>query len=314
LPDVIQTYYFLREGFLSIRLATFNAENLFARYNFNKNYTPVAHDGFTINDLAFDIYDETDKEITAQAMREVNADVFALQEIESLPVLDTFNSKYLGTMKYRHRILIDSFDPRKIDVAILSRFPIISVRSHRQERNAANSAWLFSRDCLVVTLDVNGKELILYINHFKSMMGGRSETYTRRKEQVDRVAAILDERWQSKKYKGNFVVLGDFNDYPEGNTALSSLIQHPGLENVVKRLPPDDQWTHFYAEKKQYKQLDYILLSKSLAQINPKPPAIMRKGISPRAVKYTGPRFPKVVEEERAASDHAPLSIDIELG
>jgi endonuclease/exonuclease/phosphatase family metal-dependent hydrolase len=192
LPDVIQTYYFLREGFLSIRLATFNAENLFARYNFNKNYTPVAHDGFTINDLAFDIYDETDKEITAQAMREVNADVFALQEIESLPVLDTFNSKYLGTMKYRHRILIDSFDPRKIDVAILSRFPIISVRSHRQERNAANSAWLFSRDCLVVTLDVNGKELILYINHFKSMMGGRSETYTRRKEQVDRVAAILE--------------------------------------------------------------------------------------------------------------------------
>ena len=299
---------------MSIRLATFNAENLFARYNFNKNYNPVSNDGFTINDLAFDIYDETDKEVTAQALREVNADVFALQEIESLPVLDAFNSRYLGSMKYRHRIVIDSFDPRKIDVAILSRFPIISVQSHRHERNASNSAWLFSRDCLVVILDVNGKELILYINHFKSMMEGRNETHDRRKEQVDRVAAILDERWKAKKYKGNFVVLGDFNDYPEGNTALTSLIQHPGLENVVKRLSQEDQWTHFYADKNEYKQLDYILLSKSLAEKNLGPPGIMRKGLSLHAKKYTGPRFPKVVEEERKASDHAPVFIDIELG
>jgi endonuclease/exonuclease/phosphatase family metal-dependent hydrolase len=299
---------------MSVRLATFNVENLFARYNFNKNYKPVSNDGFTINDLAFDMYDETDKEITAQALREVNADIVALQEIESLPVLDAFNSRYLGTMNYRYRILIDSFDPRKIDVAILSRFPIISVQSHRHERNTSNSAWLFSRDCLVVTLDVNGKELILYINHFKSMLEGRNETHGRRKEQVDRVAAILDERWQAKKYKGNFVVLGDFNDYPEGNTALTSLIQHPGLENVVERLPQEDQWTHFYSGSNEYKQLDFILLSKSLALINPGPPAIMRKGLPLRANKYTGSRFPKVVEEERKASDHAPVFIDIELG
>jgi len=299
---------------MSVRLATFNVENLFARYNFNKNYKPVSNDGFTINDLAFDMYDETDKEITAQALREVNADIVALQEIESLPVLDAFNSRYLGTMNYRYRILIDSFDPRKIDVAILSRFPIISVQSHRHERNTSNSAWLFSRDCLVVTLDVNGKELILYINHFKSMLEGRNETHGRRKEQVDRVAAILDERWQAKKYKGNFVVLGDFNDYPEGNSALTSLIQHPGLENVVDRLPQEDQWTHFYSGSNEYKQLDFILLSKSLALINPGPPAIMRKGLPLRANKYTGSRFPKVVEEERKASDHAPVFIDIELG
>jgi endonuclease/exonuclease/phosphatase family metal-dependent hydrolase len=298
---------------MSIRLATFNTENLFARYNFNKNYRPVSNDGFSINDLAFDIYDETNKEITAQALREVNADVFALQEIESLPVLDGFNSRYLGTMKYRYRILIDSFDPRKIDVAILSRFPIISVQSHRHERNASNSAWLFSRDCLIVTLDVEGKELILYINHFKSMMEGREETHDRRKEQVDRVAAILDERWQTKKYKGNFIVLGDFNDYPEGNTALTSLIQHPGLENVVKRLPQDDRWTHFYSGSKEYKQLDFILLSKSLALINPGAPAIMRKGLPLRAKNYTGPRFPKVGEDGPKASDHAPVFIDIEL-
>ena len=298
---------------MPIRLATFNAENLFARYNFNKNYSAISKDGFTINDVAFDMYDETDKHITAQALREVDADVTALQEIESLPVLDAFNSKYLDKMNYKYRILIDSFDPRKIDVAILSRFPIISVQSHRHERNASNSAWLFSRDCLIVTIDVEGKELMLYVNHFKSMMEGRTKTHDRRKEQVDRVAVLLDERWQSTKFEGNFVVLGDFNDYPEGNTAITSLIEHPGLENVVKRMPEEDQWTHFYSGESEYKQLDFILLSKSLAQMNPDPPGIMRKGLPLRAKKYTGPRFPKVGEDGPKASDHAPVFIDIDL-
>ena len=298
---------------MPIRLATFNVENLFARYNFNKNYNPLSQNGFTINDLAFDVYDETDKQITAQALREINADVFALQEIESLPVLDAFNSRYLDNMKYRHRILIDSFDPRKIDVAVLSRYPIKSVQSHRNERNASNSAWLFSRDCLVAEIDVDGKQLIVYVNHFKSMMGGRVETHGRRKEQAERVAAILDKRWQANGYEGNFVVLGDFNDYPDGNTALTSLIKHPGLENVVERMPQEDRWTHFYSGRKEYKQLDFILLSKSLAQKNTDPPGIMRKGLPFRAKKYTGPRFPKVGEDGPKASDHAPVFIDIDL-
>jgi endonuclease/exonuclease/phosphatase family metal-dependent hydrolase len=228
-------------------------------------------------------------------------------------VLDAFNSRYLDNMKYRHRILINSFDPRKIDVAVLSRYPIKSVQSHRNERNASNSAWLFSRDCLVAEIDVDGKQLIVYVNHFKSMMGGRVETHGRRKEQAERVAAILDKRWQANGYEGNFVVLGDFNDYPDGNTALTSLIKHPGLENVVERMPQEDRWTHFYSGRKEYKQLDFILLSKSLAQKNTDPPGIMRKGLPFRAKKYTGPRFPKVGEDGPKASDHAPVFIDIDL-
>ena len=91
-----------------MRIATFNCENLFARYKFKSNFDPNASDGFTINDLAFDIYDETEKQITAQAIKEVDADVIALEEVESLPVLDRFNSRYLGGMRYQHRMVIDS--------------------------------------------------------------------------------------------------------------------------------------------------------------------------------------------------------------
>ena len=143
-----------------MRLATFNCENLFARYKFRKNFDPYQSDGFTINDLAFDIFDEVEKQITAKAIREVNADVIALQEIESLPILDHFNSRYIAGLGYRHRILVDSHDPRSIDVAVLSRYNINSVRSHRHERNPTNTGSLFSRDCLEVEIDISGKLLV----------------------------------------------------------------------------------------------------------------------------------------------------------
>ncbi len=297
----------------TLRIATFNAENLFARYRFKDGLAPREDDGFTINDLAFKIHDEESKKITAKAIRAVNADVICLQEVESLPVLDRFNSYYLGGMKYNHRAVIDCFDPRQIDVAVLSRYPIVSLRSHRDERNKKGTAFLFSRDCLEIELDIGGKALTLYANHFKSMMEGRDATRARRQEQAERVAAIVDARWKKSGYKGNFVVLGDLNDYPEGKTALASLLDHKGLSNVLTRLPQSEQWTHYYAGGNSYSQLDYLLLSKGLAQANAGKPMVMRGGLPWRAQRVTGERLEGVGENEPKASDHAPLYMDITL-
>ena len=297
----------------SLRLATFNAENLFARYRFKDGFQPTADDGFTINDTAFRIHDEESKKITGKAIREVNADVICLQEVESLPVLDRFNSYYLGGLRYAHRAVIDCFDPRQIDVAVLSRYPIVSLRSHRDERDKKNTAFLFSRDCLEVELDVGGKVLTLYVNHLKSMMGGRDATHARRREQAERVAAIVDARWKKSGYKGNFVVLGDLNDYPEGKTALASLLGHKGLVNVLTRLPAKEQWTHYYASGNEYHQLDYLLLSKGLAKANAGVPVVMRRGLPWRAQQVTDGRLEGVGENEPKASDHAPLYMDITL-
>jgi len=297
----------------TLRIATFNAENLFARYRFKDGFQPTADDGFTINDTAFRIHDDESKKITAKAIRKVNADVICLQEVESLPVLDRFNSYYLGGLKYTHRAVIDCFDPRQIDVAVLSRYPIVSLRSHRDERNKKGTAFLFSRDCLEVEIDVGGKTLMLYSNHLKSMMGGREATRVRRQEQADRVAAIVDARWKKSGYKGNFVVLGDLNDYPEGKTGLGALLDHKGLSNVLMRLPEKERWTHYYAGGNSYSQLDYLLLSKGLAEANPGKPAVMRLGLPWRAQQVTEERFDGVGENEPKASDHAPLYMDITL-
>ena len=243
-----------------IRIGTFNVQNLFARYRFKRNIDPVGLYGFT-NDLAFGIYDETARQITSKAIRAVNADILALQEVESLTVLDRFNSRHLGGMKYRHRMLIDAFDPRKIDVAVISRYPIVKARTYRQERNNNNTNWLFSRGCLEVDIDIEGKILTLYVNHFKSMMGGRRKTKERRKEQVSRVAQIITERWNEVDYEGNYIVLGDFNDYLDSETSLEDIINHEGLVHVSERIPENDRWTHYWSRGNEYRQLDYMLLS-----------------------------------------------------
>jgi endonuclease/exonuclease/phosphatase family metal-dependent hydrolase len=298
---------------MPIRVATFNVENLFARYRFREGRETMAATGFGINDLAFDIYDEALKRVTAEAIQEVKADVICLQEVENLAVLERLNSMYLPSSKYKYRLLIDSHDPRFIDVAVLSKYPFLHINTHRDERT--KTTWLFSRDCLEVDVDVDGKILSLYVNHFKSMMEGRDETRDRRLEQTARVAEIVDARWKNLNYKGNFIVLGDFNDYDDPKTGVKPLLTHPGLENVVKRIPGGDdaQWTHYWAGGGEYRQLDYLLLSKALADTNPGPPTIMRKGMPWRAQKYTGPRFPDVGENDPKASDHAPVYMDLDL-
>ena len=58
------------------------------------------------------------------------------------------------------------------------------------------------------------------MNHFKSMVEGRDVTHARRKEQAERLAAIVNTCWKRGGYNGNFVVPGDLNDYPEGATSL----------------------------------------------------------------------------------------------
>ena len=74
-------------------VATFNCENLFARFKFNKDVDPATavRDGWDANRAHFDILNEKEKGLTAQAMKATRADVVALQEVENLDTLRRTN-------------------------------------------------------------------------------------------------------------------------------------------------------------------------------------------------------------------------------
>ena len=306
---------------MKIRIATFNCENLFARFRFRADFSPqeASANGFDINNLAFEVHDRAKRLLTGNAIKKLNADVVALQEVENLDVLERFRSEFLGGFRaFPHGMLVDGNDPRFIDVAILSKHPIVHARSYQHLKLTPESrSFIFSRDCLEADIDFGGKTVTLFVNHFKSMIGGRPATRQRRLDQVQAVKRIVTDRFGKTK-PGNkpFVVLGDFNDYIEaGDEAASSLpdlVSWNQVENVVARLDVDEQWTHFFARENEYRQLDYLLVSKVLKS-KVTAVEIERRGLPLRATRFTGTRFNGVGQDNPKASDHCPALVELEL-
>lgn len=315
---------------MKVRIATFNCENLFRRFKFNKNVNPLTaiKDGWLINQSSFEIVKPDEKRLTGQVVRAVDADVIALQEVDNFDVLKRFRTEFLKGAGYEHAMLVDGNDTRGIDVAVLSRHPLTRVRSYQHLKSG--KSWLFSRDLLEVDVAVNGNTLTLFVNHLKSMLdkndpaGGRRNTRARRLVQAKKAREIVEGRFGANAGTHPFVVLGDFNDYlgpGQGTTdGIHDLVEWDQVVNVVTRLPAAERWTHFYdgapagtPAGEKYKQLDYLLVSTSLAGAMNKLPSIERRGLCRHATQYTGARFASVGASRPAASDHCAVSFDVDL-
>ncbi|MFI9150432.1 endonuclease/exonuclease/phosphatase family protein [Streptomyces sp. NPDC053367] len=311
----------------TLRLATFNVENLFARWRFKDNVDPANANsrGWVVDQTRFEELGVDDKAITGAAVRDIAADVLCLQEVENVDTLKHFRAQALGgRSQYPYVAGVDGNDPRLIDVAVLSKWPITHVRSYQHLMDPASpTAALFSRDCLEVDIEVETDQdrkasVTLFVNHFKSMLGGRAETRPKRERQSAKVMEIVTDRFGREPGAHPFVILGDLNDYLEpngnGSSGIDELVNWDQVDNVVTRLPAEERWTHYWSGGDEYRQLDYLLLSTSLAQAAPDVlPEILRKGMPLRATKYKGPRFPGVGQDRPKASDHGPVIIRLEV-
>ena len=147
---------------IAMRLATFNVENLLAWYRLAKEVDlhAAAADGFGHSDLRTRIADADAKSLTGQLMRKVEADVWCLQEVESADVLKRFRDRWLGGREaFPHVVLIDGNDERRIDVAVLSRFPLVHLRTWQHLWDDHRQRPIFSRDCLECDVAVPGRPL-----------------------------------------------------------------------------------------------------------------------------------------------------------
>jgi endonuclease/exonuclease/phosphatase family metal-dependent hydrolase len=204
------------------------------------------------------------KELGA-ALRQLKADVLALQEVENKPLLDRLVSEELSSLQYKHVRLLEGNDVRGIDVALLSRYPVPKAIGHAKDifKGVApdTNNYGFSRDCLEATIEpAAGRRLILLINHLRATDGtDYAESVARREAQAQRVREIADATLKAQP-DANLAVVGDLNDTPDSKTIQLLRDGSPKLHDLLTLVPASQRYTH--AKKSQ---LDYILAAPGLS-------------------------------------------------
>ena len=243
---------------------------------------------------------------TGRVISEINADIQCVVEVENRLTLDRFNRQVLakipGFLPYEHNLLIDGNDPRGIDIGLLSRFPIVSVRSHI---GAGGNDPIFNRDCPEFEVRLpDGTALWILGNHFKSKGNGSfAENNAKRKRQAAETARIYRAALQRSDY---VIVLGDLNDSPD-SAPLQPLLRDTNLQDVMQHPTYQGLPGTFKSGVSIKQKLDYILLSPALWN-RVQNVGVERKGVFTRSARG---RFHSVISPETAASDHAAVWVDI---
>ena len=363
-----------------IRLATFNVENLMARFDFDDRrrnedrvlrlYDIEGEDEYRDAERARMIALTDDmRQHTALAIAETDADVVCLQEVENLETLEAFEYGYLYKMigrGYRTKIWREGNDKRGIDVAVLARrqtaagqpIEVVEIISHKRLSYAQAGLFeealprrinhpnerVFRRDLLEMRLTVGGVPLSVFVTHLKAMGGpredksgervvGRDWTMPIRVAETSAMRAIIE-----RDAPENWAICGDLNDYSsrilvtgargretfepvdDPSPAIDVLLGDGFATNPVDRLHPLDRWTLYHVqtpEERHLCQLDYLLLSPSLAAANPgRVPEIVRAGQPYRVPLPPGAateRYPRVGWDRPKASDHCPVAMTVRL-
>jgi endonuclease/exonuclease/phosphatase family metal-dependent hydrolase len=252
---------------------------------------------------------------TARVLAEIDADIQCLCEVENRPVLNAFHDQLLwpeelkpdGKRPFKYNLVIDGNDERGIDVAVMSRFPIISMETHIYETTnyLGKEVKLFSRDCLEIGIEVQpGVRIALLINHLKSMgynPPGDPNSDQRRLQQAQRVAELAETYALDQVY---LVIAGDLNS-PPSSASLAPLVNHAKLYNVNLQLPPDQRGTY----KTGKMQLDYLFISPALKQ-RMTGMYIERRGTY---AKTKWQPFNTVTKPSEAASDHSAVVAEFQI-
>ena len=288
---------------MTIKVGTFNVNNLFSRFNFKaslgdatQTITETGETRFTLNGDAVTLRTFDGKVVkekpaakrkqVADRIKAMDLDVLAVQEVEDIDTLKNFVTDDLGGL-YPYVTLIEGNDHRLIDVAVLSKLPFGAVTSWKHAVHPAKlDELVFSRDLLQLEIMDEAREKVLFtmfVNHLKSQLvlpdsppGEAEENVARRTRQAESIVKIVKQRVAAN---APYLICGDMND-EEDSPALAPFA---GLE-VVNALadaaetqpftvpagdtPPTKPWTERYKAEHvpgKYSLFDQIWLSPSLA-------------------------------------------------
>ena len=281
----------------TFRIATYNVENLFDRFNdpYSGGDDPWGRFGTRAKPRS-KLYD------MAYRIRASRADVIGLQEVENYGALVDFVQASVGPGFKTTKGIVSqqSNDPRGIDLGLLSALPLGRVISHRfnEFTTPAGRNYRFGRDCLQVEVLTQNRSAVLltaFVCHFKSNYSkydpvtqpaehaeDQARSADKRQAEAEEVVRLI--RGQLNPATDRFVVMGDLNDTPDSPALapLCSSLNALGLINASSHIAQDDEapesetrrprdthlWDRFdHTEgrhRKSWAQLDHLLCSPAL--------------------------------------------------
>ena len=204
----------------------------------------------------------------AWVVDKMKPDVLVVEEVENAAVCRDLAAEIARTYHWElpHLAHRESRDPRGIDVAILSRYPVKSV-TYRPR--------IGRRGLLAADIEVDGTVVTVFANHWKSQIGDAKENIRVRTEEAELVRKEMLERL-SRDPDAVVLSLGDYNEDMDGpaimaglkpandrETALASLKSGPdGLRpfNLVGDIPEAGRGSYFYARRKVWNTFDGIIV------------------------------------------------------
>lgn len=187
-------------------------------------------------------------------------------------------------------------DPRRVEVvnAVLHQVctPLPTGIRDRTIQCPAGQHPLSSRPPMQIDVLVDGRPLTLFVNHFKSKLGGEAETEPMRVAQAE---VIIDQVWAmlNEDPDAAIVVMGDFNDYYDSPPLRAMAGPDAPLVNVMGWLPEERRYTFIYAGASQL--IDGLLVSPALVNrvatvdilhVNADYPFTLKRDLSPDAMPF----------------------------
>ena len=218
-----------------------------------------------------------------ESLRSIDADVVALQEVGGINVLLELRASLKADgLDYIHWDFVAGWDTN-IQVAILSRFPIVARRPHTNDSFLLfGRRFRVSRGFAEVDLQVTPQYVFTLITcHLKSRRPVPEADEAELREQE---AIILREKIETRfktNPRVNLVVLGDLNDVKDSKSTRAvmgrgrtGLVDTRPAERNGDNAPPDNPrydprnttWTHYYGVEDSYSRIDYILISSGMTR------------------------------------------------
>jgi endonuclease/exonuclease/phosphatase family metal-dependent hydrolase len=174
---------------------------------------------------------------SAKVIADMKPDIIALEEIENENALNELKKRLNARGSTYAYSAITTNQQSAVQVALLSKYKIVETKEIKLERQRRE------RPILKVTIDIGGKKLIVYANHWKAKTGPESHRLEYARELMRDISKLDKDT--------DYIILGDLNsNYNEfetiqndarlndtaGVTAINDLLETTTIKNGKKRV------------------------------------------------------------------------------